>query len=69
MVLETFQEEVTQALAFGNSNTWHLLSDRSIGKFMVRSNRVSFPSSLDPEISYNRAWLNVDHIAYLKKKA
>ena len=67
MVFENFQEEVTEALAIVDSNTWHLLSDRSIGKCMVKSNRLGFPSSLDPEISYNRAWLNAYHIGYLKE--
>ena len=34
---------------------------------MVKSNSVGLQSSLDPEVSYNRAWLNVYHIAYLKE--
>ena len=34
---------------------------------MVKSNSTGIQSSLDPEISYNRAWLNVYHIAYLKE--
>ena len=34
---------------------------------MVKSNSVGLQSSLDLEISYNRAWLNVYHIAYLKE--
>ena len=66
MVFENFQEEVIEALAIFDSNLWYLLSDRSIGKFMVKSNSAGLQSSLDPEISYNRAQLNVYHIAYLK---
>ena len=66
MMFENFQEEVTEALATVGSNLWYLLSDRSIGKYMVKSNSVGLQSSLDSKISYNRAWLNVYHIAYLK---
>ena len=67
MVFENFQEEVIEALAIVDSNIWHLLSDKSIRKFMAKSNSVGLQSSLDPEISYNRARLNVYHIAYLKE--
>ena len=34
---------------------------------MVKPNSVGLQSSLDIEISYNRAWLNVYHITYLKE--
>ena len=34
---------------------------------MVKSNSVGLQSSLDPVISYNRAWQNVYCIAYLKE--
>ena len=42
-------------------------SGRSTGKCMVKSNSVGLQSSLDPVISYNRAWQNVYCIAYLKE--
>ena len=66
-MFENFQEEVIETLAIVDSNMWNLLSDRSIGICVTKSNSVGFQSSLDPEISYNRAWLNVYHIAYLKE--
>ena len=40
MVFENFQEEVIEALAIVDSNLWYLLSDRSIGKCMMKSNSV-----------------------------
>ena len=67
MVFENFQEEVIEALAVVDSNIWHLLSDKSIRKCMAKSNSVGLQSSLDLKISYNRARLNVYHIAYLKE--
>ena len=67
MVFENFQEEVIEALAIVDSNIWHLLSDRSMRKRMAKSNSVGLQSSLDLEISYNRARLNVYHIPYLKE--
>ena len=66
MVFENFQEEVIEDLAIVDSNLWSLLSDRGIGKCMVKSNKIGLQSSLDLEISYNRAWQNFYHIAYLK---
>ena len=34
---------------------------------MVKSSSVGLQSSVDPEISYNRTWLNVYQIIYLKE--
>ena len=67
MVFEKFQKEVVEALVIVDSNIWHLLSDRNIGKCMEKSNSAGLQSSLDPKISYNRARLNVYPIAYLKE--
>ena len=69
MLFESFQEEVTEALAIVDSNLWYVacLSGRSIGKYMVKSNSVVLQSSLDPNTSYNRAWQKVYYIAYLKE--
>ena len=56
-----FLEKVTEALAIVDSNLWYVtcLSDRCVGKCMVKSNSVSLQSSLDIVISYNRVWQNV----------
>ena len=70
MLFESFQEEVIEALAIVDSNLWYLLyllSDRRIGKCMVKSNSVGLQSSLDLDISYIRTWSNVYYIAYLKE--
>ena len=69
-VLENFQEKIIEVLAIVDSNLWYVvvvcLSDRYIGKCMVKSNSVGLHSSLDLVISYNKAQQNVYCIAYLK---
>ena len=58
-----------EGLGIVDSDPWYLpcLSDRCIGKCMLKSNSVGLQSSLNPVISYNRAWQKVYCIAYLKE--
>ena len=60
MVFENFQEEVIEFLANVDSNLCYIvcLSNRNIEKCMVKSNSFRLQSSLDLDLSYNRAWQN-----------
>ena len=64
-----FPEKGFKSLAIVDSNLWYVacLSNRCIGKCMAKSNSAALQRSLDPIISYNRAWQNVCCIAFLKE--
>ena len=58
-----------EAVGIIDLHLWYLpyLSYRCIGKYMLKSSSVGLQPSLNPVISYNRAWQKVYCIAYLKE--